>query len=62
MPTKIWLTTQRWMGVAVRPPEPPRVAEATSRYWVLGGRREAPVVLSRRVADMAWAGLRGVRR
>ena len=38
------------------------LAEATSRYWVLGGRREAPVVLSRRVADMAWAGLRGVRR
>ena len=38
------------------------LAEATSRYWVLGGRREDPVVLSRRVADMAWAGLRGVRR
>jgi AcrR family transcriptional regulator len=38
------------------------LAEATSRYWVLGGRREAPAVLSRRVAEMAWAGLRGVRR
>src|SRR5436309_6694586 len=38
------------------------LAEATSRYWVLAGRPEDPGTLSRRVADMAWAGLRGVRR
>src|SRR5438874_2223612 len=38
------------------------LAEATSRYWVLEGRQEDPATLSRRVADLAWAGLRGVRR
>jgi AcrR family transcriptional regulator len=37
------------------------LAEATSRWWVLGGRHDDPTVLSRRVADMAWAGLRGIR-
>jgi AcrR family transcriptional regulator len=38
------------------------LAEATSRYWVLAGRPGDPGTLSRRVADMAWAGLRGVHR
>jgi AcrR family transcriptional regulator len=38
------------------------LAEATSRYWVLEGRSEDPATLSRRIADMAWAGLRGVHR
>jgi len=38
------------------------LAEATSRWWVLAGRREDPVTLSSRVADMAWAGLRSVHR
>ena len=37
------------------------LAEATSRHWVLTGRRESIDDLSRRVADMAWAGLRGIR-
>src|SRR6266566_1897109 len=36
------------------------LAEATSRYWVVGGRREDPAAVSSRVADLAWAGLRGV--
>jgi len=37
------------------------LAEATSRHWVLSGRREPVDVLSRRVADLTWAGLRGIR-
>ena len=37
------------------------LAEATSRHWVLTGRREEVDVLSRRVADLTWAGLRGIR-
>ena len=37
------------------------VAEATSRHWVLSGRREDVDTLSRRVADLTWAGLRGIR-
>ncbi|SRR5581483_2340682 len=37
------------------------LAEATSRHWVLTGRREPVDILSRRVADMAWGGLRGIR-
>jgi AcrR family transcriptional regulator len=37
------------------------LAEATSRQWVLTGRREAVDTLSRRVADLTWAGLRGIR-
>jgi hypothetical protein len=37
------------------------LAESTSRYWLAeGGRRLEPDVLSRRVAALAWAGLRGV--
>src|SRR5947209_4086365 len=37
------------------------LAEATSRHWVLSGRREPFDTLSRRVADLTWAGLRGIR-
>jgi AcrR family transcriptional regulator len=37
------------------------LAEATSRHWVLTGRREDVDTLSRRVADLSWAGLRGIR-
>jgi AcrR family transcriptional regulator len=37
------------------------LAEATSRHWVLTGRREPVDTLSRRVADLTWAGLRGIR-
>jgi len=37
------------------------LAEATSRHWVLAGRREDVDTLSRRVADLTWAGLRGIR-
>ena len=37
------------------------LAEATSRHWVLTGRREEVDTLSRRVADLTWAGLRGIR-
>ena len=38
------------------------LAEAASRWWVLSGRNEDPAVLGRRIADLAWAGLRGVHR
>jgi AcrR family transcriptional regulator len=37
------------------------MAEATSRHWVLSGRRQPVDTLSRRVADLTWAGLRGIR-
>src|SRR4051812_44785751 len=37
------------------------LAEATSRHWVLSGRKDPVDTLSRRVADMAWGGLRGIR-
>ena len=37
------------------------VAEATSRHWVLSGRRDDVETLGRRVADLTWAGLRGIR-
>jgi len=37
------------------------LAEATSRHWVLSGRREEVETLSRQVADLTWAGLRGIR-
>lgn len=37
------------------------LAEATSRHWVLSGRKEEVDTLSRRVADLTWAGLRGIR-
>ena len=38
------------------------LAESTSRYWLRHGRREHPEVLARRLADLAWAGLRSVHR
>ena len=38
------------------------LAESTSRYWLRHGRREDPEVLARRLADLAWAGLRSVHR
>ena len=38
------------------------LAESTSRYWLRHGRRDDPEVLARRLADMAWAGLRSVHR
>src|SRR5205823_4957351 len=37
------------------------LAEATSRQWVITGRREPVDTLSRRVADLTWGGLRGIR-
>jgi AcrR family transcriptional regulator len=36
------------------------LAEATSRHWTDEGSEHPPEVLARRVADLAWAGLRGV--
>jgi AcrR family transcriptional regulator len=38
------------------------LAESTSRFWLRHGRREDPEVLARRLADLAWAGLRSVHR
>jgi AcrR family transcriptional regulator len=38
------------------------LAESTSRHWLRHGRREGPEVLARRLADLAWAGLRSVHR
>ena len=38
------------------------LAEAASRWWVLSGRQENPALLGSRIADLAWAGLRGVHR
>ena len=38
------------------------LAESTSRHWLRHGRREHPEVLARRLADLAWAGLRSVHR
>ena len=38
------------------------LAEGTSRLWLADGMPTAPNVLARQIADMAWAGLRGVRR
>lgn len=38
------------------------MAEGTSRYWVGNGLDLDPDVLARRVAELAWAGLRGVTR
>jgi hypothetical protein len=36
------------------------LAEATGRYWLAGGREVDHATLGRRVAALAWAGLRGV--
>jgi AcrR family transcriptional regulator len=38
------------------------LAEAVSRRWAAGGLGDDPEVLARRSADLAWAGLRGIRR
>jgi AcrR family transcriptional regulator len=38
------------------------LAEGVSRYWVAGGRDIDVERLSRRMAQMSWAGLRGVSR
>lgn len=38
------------------------MAEGTSRLWVAEDLDFDPVVLARQVADLAWAGLRGVHR
>jgi AcrR family transcriptional regulator len=37
------------------------LAEGASRRWLASGRQEDPELLAHRVAEMAWAGLRGVR-
>jgi AcrR family transcriptional regulator len=38
------------------------LAEGTGRFWLRGSRRDRPEVLARRIADLTWAGLRGVHR
>jgi len=38
------------------------LAEGTSRRWMAGGRAEPPEELARLVAELAWNGLRGIRR
>jgi hypothetical protein len=38
------------------------MAEGTSRFWVAEDLDLDPDVLARQVADMAWAGLRGIHR
>lgn len=38
------------------------LAEATARHWLIDDVDVAPETLARQVADLAWAGLRGVRR
>lgn len=38
------------------------MAEGTSRYWLVNGHEFDPDVLARRVAALAWAGLRGIVR
>ncbi|MEJ7585076.1 MAG: TetR/AcrR family transcriptional regulator [Acidimicrobiales bacterium] len=37
------------------------LTEGTSRHWIANGYEPGPDVLADRVADLAWAGLRGVR-
>jgi AcrR family transcriptional regulator len=37
------------------------LAEGTSRRWLADGRQEAPEALAAQVAELAWAGLRGIR-
>jgi AcrR family transcriptional regulator len=37
------------------------LAEGTSRHWILDGAPGDPETLAAQVADLAWAGLRGVR-
>lgn len=38
------------------------LAEGTSRLWLADGMPTPPAELARQIADLAWAGLRGVRR
>jgi AcrR family transcriptional regulator len=38
------------------------LAEGTSRRWLADGCREDPETLAAQVAELAWAGLRGIRR
>jgi AcrR family transcriptional regulator len=38
------------------------LAEGTSRRWLVAPDPEDPTVLARQVAELAWAGLRGIRR
>ncbi|HEX2038199.1 MAG TPA: TetR/AcrR family transcriptional regulator [Acidimicrobiales bacterium] len=38
------------------------MAEGTSRYWLVNGHDFDPDVLARRIAELAWAGLRGITR
>lgn len=38
------------------------LAEGASRRWVAAGAKESPEAAARRVADLAWAGLRAVHR
>lgn len=38
------------------------LAEGTGRHWLRSGRADAPELLARRIADLTWAGLRGVHR
>jgi AcrR family transcriptional regulator len=38
------------------------LAEGTSRRWLADGCREDPEALATQVAELAWAGLRGIRR
>jgi len=37
------------------------LAEGTSRHWLMSGGRGDPDTLAAQVAELAWAGLRGVR-
>jgi AcrR family transcriptional regulator len=38
------------------------MAEGTSRYWLINGHDFDPDQLARRIAELAWAGLRGITR
>ena len=38
------------------------LAEGTSRHWIHEGLPGAPGELAARVAELAWAGLRGINR
>jgi hypothetical protein len=38
------------------------IAEGTSRHWIADDLDVQPDVLATQVADLAWAGLRGIHR
>src|SRR3954471_21010265 len=38
------------------------LAEGTGRQWVASGLDHDPAVVARRIAELAWAGLRGIHR